>query len=123
MRKIILIFLFGFLIFQAIYADDSALSPKEWDFGKVKQGEILKHDFLFKNETRDIINISGLNTSCGCTVSKLDKKILKPQEFTTINVSFDSHGYFGEVKQFIYLNTDSVVVPLVKFTIKVQVNK
>ena len=123
MRRVIYLLLLIFLIFQLAYAGISIADPNEWDFSRVKQGEVLKHDFIFKNETKDVLNITGINTSCGCTVSQSDKKSLKPGEVTAIKVSFNSHGYLGEVKQFIYVNTDSAVLPIVKFTIKTEVVK
>ena len=124
MRKIIILFLLSFLVFlQLNYADSNIPDPNEWDFGQVKQGDVLKHDFIFKNETKDVLNITGVNTSCGCTASQADKQSLKPGEDTTINVSFNSHGYLGQIKQFIYVNTDSAVVAIVKFTIKAEVVK
>ncbi len=121
MRKIISLFLLSFTIFQFAYAQDKVTDPNEWDFGKVKQGEVLKHDFMFRNMTTDTINITGINTSCGCTASQTDKKSLKPGEGTMINVSFNSKGYPGEVSQFIYVNTDNASLAVVKFTIKAEV--
>ena len=124
MRKIITLFLLSFLVFlQFNYAETNILDSNEWDFGKVKQGEILKHGFIFKNESKDVLNITGLNSSCGCTASQADKKSLKPSETTTINVSFNPHGYSGQVKQFVYVNTDNAEAAVVKFTIKAEVVK
>lgn len=123
MRKIISLFLLSFAIFQFTYAQDNVVNPNEWDFGQVKQGEVLKHDFLFRNKTPNILKITGINTSCGCTVSETEKKSLKPGESTMINVSFNSKGYLGAVSQFIYVNTDNANIPVVKFTIKVLVVK
>ncbi len=123
MRKIISLFLSGLFIFQFACAEKEVIDPNLWDFGKAKQGEVLKHDFLFKNETKSVLNISSVNTSCGCTASQSDKKSLKPGESTKINVSFNSHGYLGEVKQFIYVNTDNVDLAVVRFTIKAEVYK
>ncbi len=124
MRKIIILFLLSFLVFlQFNYADSNIPDPNEWDFGKVNQGEILKHGFTFKNETKDVLNITSVNTSCGCTASQADKKSLKPGETTTINVSFNSKGYLGQVKQFVYVNTDNAALQIVKFTIKAEAIK
>ncbi|MDD5464964.1 MAG: DUF1573 domain-containing protein [Candidatus Omnitrophica bacterium] len=123
MRKIISLFCFSFLIFQLACAEKEVIDPNLWDFGKAKQGQVLKHDFLFKNETKSVLNITGVNTSCGCTASQSDKKSLKPGESTAINVSFNSHGYLGEVKQFIYVNTDNADLAVVRFTIKAQITK
>jgi len=113
----------GFFIFQFAYAQEEIVDPNEWDFGKVKQGEVLKHDFILKNETNDILGINNIHTSCGCTVSESDKKSLIPQESTTITVSFNSKGYLGPVTQFVYVNTDNTDLAIIKFTIKALVVK
>jgi len=123
MRKIMSLFVISFFIFQFAYAENNIADPNEWDFGKAKSGEVLKHDFLFKNETKSVLNITSVNTSCGCTASQSDKKSLKPGESTAINVSFNSHGYLGQVKQFIYINTDNVDLAVVRFAIKAEITK
>ncbi len=97
------------------------MGSNEWDFGRVNQGAVLKHDFLFRNKTPNILKITGINTSCGCAVSQTKKKDLNPGESTMINVSFNSSGYSGEIKQFIYVNTDNLDLAIVKFTIKADV--
>ena len=123
MRKGIILFLLSFFVFQFAYAEEAKVDPHEWDFGQVKQGAILKHDFILKNETNDILGISNIHTSCGCTVSESDKKSLMPQESTTIKVTFNSKGYLGPVQQFVYVNTDNADLAIIKFTIKAQVAK
>lgn len=71
--------------------------PYTWDFGRVREGEILKHDFVLKNESKDTLNIKDINTSCGCTVSEVKQKVLLPGESTLIEVKFNSKGYSGPV--------------------------
>ena len=123
MRKVLCLFLFIFLIFEFGSAENNLAELNEWDFGKIKQGIVLKHDFLFENITSSVLKITGINTSCGCTVSQAAKKSLLPGEITAINVSFDSKGYAGAVKQFVYVNTDNPDMPVVKFVIKAEVQK
>ncbi|MFH0918617.1 MAG: DUF1573 domain-containing protein [Candidatus Omnitrophota bacterium] len=141
MRRGIILFLLSFFIFQLACAETPAGSsikagrlavekekvdpvvPNQWDFGKVKPGVVLKHAFLLKNETNDILGINSIHTSCGCTVSDSDKKSLTPQESTTITVSFNSKGYSGPVTQFVYVNTDNADLSIIKFTIKAEVVK
>ena len=123
MRKGLILFLLSFFILQFAQAQEKEANPNEWDFGIVKQGEILKHDFLLKNETADILEINNIHTSCGCTASEAEKKSLMPQDSTAISVSFDSKGYQGAIKQFVYVNTDNADQGIIKFTIKAQVVK
>lgn len=94
-----------------------------WDFGKVKAGAVLKHEFVLKNELPRTLRVKDVTTSCGCTASNAQKKVLAPQETTAIPVTFNSTGYSGSVQQFVYVNTDNVDNPFVKFTIKAEVTQ
>jgi hypothetical protein len=94
-----------------------------WDFGNVKHGDIVQHDLVFKNETNKVLNIKAVNASCGCTVPNIKKKTLAPGESTAIEVKFNSKGYSGEIKQFVYVNTDNIDNPIVRFIIKATVVK
>jgi hypothetical protein len=97
--------------------------PYTWDFGQVKKGTVLKHDFTLKNESDKVLNILSVNTSCGCTVSKVQKKKLLPQEQTLIEVKFNTKGYSGPVQQYVYVNTDSLDNPVIKYIIKAELVK
>jgi hypothetical protein len=114
-------------LFQAVKAgycaEENKSDPYLWDFGQVKEGEILKHDFVFKNQTSDILEITNIHSSCGCTVSQAEKKFLSPQQSTLIKVTFNSKGYSGLVNQFVYVHTDNSDMGIIKFTIKAQVVK
>lgn len=98
-------------------------NPYLWDFGQVKEGEILKHNFILKNESQDVLNIKDVNTSCGCTVSKVEKKVLLPGESTLIEVEFDTKGYSGLTQQYIYVHTDNLDNPVLRFIIKAEAIK
>ena len=118
MKRVSLIFLFLFLSipFVGCYSQPQNIKEESeveearytWDFGRVNAGEILKHSFIFKNETSKTLNIKEIHTSCGCTASQVQKKKLLSGEVTTIEVSFNTKGYSGPTKQFIYINTDNL---------------
>jgi len=99
------------------------VDPYTWDFGEIKQGQILEHEFILKNESSVVLNLRDAVSSCGCTVFALNKKVLQPQESTSIRVKFDSKGYLGPIQQFVYLNTDSIDNPVIRFIIKARVIK
>ncbi len=103
--------------------DSLQKDPYLWDFGKVKEGEVLEHEFIFKNESKVVINIKDINTSCGCTISEVKKKKLLPGEPTIIGVKFNAKGYSGAVTQYVYMNTDVVDNPIVRYIIKAEVGK
>ncbi len=105
------------------YAQEEESGPRVWDFGKIPAGTKAQHVFVFKNEGAQKLTIKNVSTSCGCTASKVDKTELKPGEETEINVTFNSSAYNGPVKQFVYVNTDSTTEPLVRFTVKADVQR
>lgn len=126
-----LLFLFLSIASTGCYAQQiksTELAPEEqdaytWDFGQVKAGEILKHSFVFKSESKAVLNIKNVNTSCGCTVSEVKKDTLSPGESTQIEVRFNTKGYSGPVIQYIYVNTDDLDNPVVRYIIKAEVVK
>ncbi len=123
MRKRLVLVLVLTAFLQLSWAKEEPVNPLAWDFGVVSAGTILKHSFVFKNETAKNLKINSVHSSCGCTVSKSDKEILAPQESTNINVTFNSKGYNGDVQQFIYVNTDNAEFSPVRFDIKAKVFK
>jgi len=102
---------------------EANVNPYTWDFGQVKEGEVLKHTFILKNETQKILNINDVNTSCGCTVSQVDKKTLAPGESASIQVQFKSKGYSGPIKQYVYVHTDNLDNPIIRYIIEANVIK
>ena len=103
--------------------ENEASQQNVWDFGKVKVGEIVKHEFVLKNATDKPIKIKEVNTSCGCTASDVKKRDLASGENTVIEVTFDSAGYSGPVKQFVFVNTDSSEQSMIRFIIKAEVTE
>ncbi len=133
MFRPVLFSLFLFLIFAqaGCYSQNSpviadkkeAADPYLYDFGNVKEGNVFKHDFILKNDSPKPLSIKGVNTSCGCTTSKIIKDVLLPQESTLIEVSFDSKGYSGPTQQYVYVNTGSIDKPVIRLIIKANVIK
>ncbi len=92
-----------------------------WDFGPVESGKIKEHDFTIKNEGTLPLQIKDVSTSCGCTVSQVKRNMLQPGESTSLNVKFDSKGYHGPVRQFVYVDTNAPGEPVIRFVIKADV--
>ncbi len=96
-------------------------SENVWDFGQVRAGDVVRHDFIIKNTKSKVLNIKEVHTSCGCTVSEVPKKVLQPGEDAPIQVKMDTKGDSGPVKQHIYVNTDDPENPVYVFVIKAEV--
>ncbi|OGX40135.1 MAG: hypothetical protein A2984_03450 [Omnitrophica WOR_2 bacterium RIFCSPLOWO2_01_FULL_41_12] len=125
MKRFVLfaILIFLFLGCASAPVKSGPAEPETWDFGRVKEGLVLKHDFVIRNTSKETLNIQKVHTSCGCTTSGVKKKTILPGEKTFIEVQFNSKGYSGPVQQHIYVNTDSLDNPILKFIIKAEVVK
>ncbi len=82
----------------------------EFNFGKVKAGEKVEHEYSFKNTGKEPLVISNAKGSCGCTVPEWPKEPIAPGATAKIRVNFDSKGKSGpQTKQVtITANTDPV---------------
>lgn len=69
---------------------------KSFNFGDMMQGEIVTHTFRFKNTGDKNLIIKRIESSCGCTAAKYDKKPIPPGEESDIEVEFNSEGRFGK---------------------------
>lgn len=64
-----------------------------FDFGTIKQGDVVKHTFVFTNTGEAPLVITDTNSSCGCTVPTWPKgESIAPGEKGEMVVQFDSRG-------------------------------
>ena len=93
----------------------------EWNFGRIKQGEVVSHEFIFRNEGTAPLKVSRVATSCGCTAALVSQKEVAPGKEGRIKVSFDSRGYSGQVVKYIYFDSNDPKKPQVELTVKAEV--
>jgi hypothetical protein len=67
----------------------------KYNFGKVKEGEKVKHAFKFKNTGEHPLMISDAIASCGCTVPSFSKAPVLPGDEGEIVVEFNTSGRKG----------------------------
>jgi hypothetical protein len=72
------------------------LLEQKYDFGKVKEGEKVKHVFKFKNTGQEPLMISDAIASCGCTVPSFSKQPVLPGDDGEIMVEFNTKGRKGK---------------------------
>jgi hypothetical protein len=73
------------------------------DFGKVKQGDVVTHEFVFKNEGGAPLVVEKVETTCGCTAALVSEKRIGPGKEGKIKTTFDTRGYSGRLSRYIYL--------------------
>ncbi len=116
-----------FLVFSLVAAAAGAAAPKikfketTWDFGKIKQGEVASHEFVFTNEGDDTLTIEKVSTSCGCTAALASDRSIPPGKEGKIQVRFDSRGYGGQVAKIVYVQSNDPKEPQRPLEIKAEV--
>jgi len=81
------------------------------DFGKVKQGDVVDHEFVFKNEGGAPLVIEKVETTCGCTAALVSDKTIAPGREGRIKTTFDTRGYAGRLSRYIYLISNDGLDP------------
>jgi hypothetical protein len=80
-------------------APDIQFSETAFDFGEVKSGEKVHHNFKVSNNGKSPLVLRKVKASCGCTASQPDKTTILPGETASIAVSFDTRGRNGRQNQ------------------------
>ena len=66
-----------------------------FDFGKIKQGDKVTHEYKFVNEGKSPLIITDSYATCGCTKPEWPKSPIKPGDSGIIKVTFSSVGKSG----------------------------
>jgi len=90
-----------------------------FDFGQIKKGEPVTHEFTFTNAGSDALIISSVQASCGCTVTEYTKDPIPAGEKGFVKATYNAAkvGVFTKTVT-INANTEDAVVLL---TIKGEV--
>ena len=81
-------------------ADPSSLGSfefpaMEYNFGTIKEGEVVEHLFKFTNNGQAPLVISNITASCGCTSPDWSKAPVMPGEEGFVKVVFNSAAKSG----------------------------
>lgn len=91
------------------------------DFGKMKQGKVLTHIFVFKNEGDEILKIKRVRTSCGCTAALLSKKEIAPGAEGEIKVTYNTRGFQGKNTKYIDVESNDPAQPRKRLHISAEI--
>src|ERR1700712_1305650 len=80
---------------NAVNAPVLKFDKDAFDFGKIKTGGKVTHDFKFINTGKSPLIITDAVATCGCTKPEWPKTPIKPGESGMINVTFNSAGKSG----------------------------
>lgn len=87
--------------FNSLTAEQKANAPvisfddKNFDFGKIKRGEIINHEYRFTNKGKSNLLIRKVVATCGCTAVNISEQVISPGKSGIIKASFNTTGYSG----------------------------
>ena len=80
----------------------------EFDFGSIKQGDMVSHEYKIKNIGNADLLISSAKGSCGCTVPEWPQDPIPSGKEAKIKVTFDSKGKTGKQSKRVTLMTNAI---------------
>lgn len=94
-----------------------------YDFGSVFEGIAAAHTFMIKNTGDEVLEISGISASCGCTTAELATTSIEPGESVALDVLVNTTGFGGTISKSITVYSNDPETPLLSLHVMGQVLK
>ncbi len=85
-----------------------AFDSDSFNFGTIKVGEIVEHEFTLVNTGEAPLIISNVHASCGCTTPDYSKTPIAPGEKGMVKVRFDSNGQMGNQHKIVTVTSNAM---------------
>jgi len=92
-----------------------------WDFGKIKEGQVKAHEFVFENTGDAPLVVKRVRTSCGCAAALVSEKTIEPGKKGEIKVTFNSRGYEGSVSKYVYVESNDQAQSVTQLVISAMI--
>ena len=79
----------------------------EFDFGEVKEGAVVEHQFKFTNTGKVPLTILNARSSCGCTIPEWPHDPVPPGGTGVITAKFNTEGKIREQKKTVYITANT----------------
>jgi hypothetical protein len=94
---------------------------EKWDFGKLKEGQVKSHVFVFNNSGSAPLHIKRVRTSCGCAAALISDKNVEPGKKGELKVTLNSRGYEGNIVKYIYVESNDRSQPVKQLQISADI--
>ena len=121
MRCLFVLFLF-FAGLSPVWAAPQLVAENlNYDFGEILQGEQVEYIFRFRNGGDEVLQISNVRSSCGCTAALLSATRIGPGDMGELRTTFDSTRFKGGIHKTITVDTNDPQKKQVSFAVKGKV--
>lgn len=73
----------------------------------VLQGELVTHQYEFKNTGEGFLKIYAVSSDCDCVEASYPDYLIAPGETDYIEMTFNSDGYEGEIERSLLINSNA----------------
>lgn len=112
MKKFVIIYLFVTAVILAQFQTPKIVpKEKEYNFGKIKEGDVVSHNFVLYNAGSKDLVIGRVKASCGCTAADPSKTTLSPGDSASVEVKFNSAHRRGAQRKYVYIFSNDPDLP------------
>jgi hypothetical protein len=91
------------------------------DFGRVKSGDIVKHEFIFTNIGTTTLEVTHVQPTCGCTAAGEWSRKVEPGQIGKIPLQFNSTSFNGAVHKSVTVNSSDRSQPQAVLQLKATI--
>ncbi|MDZ7616853.1 MAG: DUF1573 domain-containing protein [Patescibacteria group bacterium] len=95
----------------------------EHDFGSMDEHAQGRYDFAVTNIGEGSLEVTGGDTSCGCTMSEIEKSELAPGESTNVTVTWKGEGREGPFRHTATVHTSDPEHSRITFTVSGRITQ
>lgn len=105
MKKALLIL--ALFVTYAGVSQEITFTTTTHDFGQIKEGDKVSHDFVFTNTGKSTLILSDVLIACDCTTSEWPKEAIAPGKEGKIKVMYDSKDKDGAQKKVLMVKSNA----------------
>ena len=79
------------------------IGKTEFSFGKMYTGASATRRVKVTNVGTDPLEITNLDSPCGCSTLEINRKILLPKDTAVVSIRFNSDKFIGQVHKSVYV--------------------
>ena len=119
----------GIVVDKSVGLSNNVKTPKfvlmetQHDFGDVEEGKVVETNIGFRNDGQEVLTISDVKTSCGCTAALLSSKTLKPGEKSNVRIDLDTSKREGKLTRTVTLFSNDPTEANRTITLLVNITK
>lgn len=106
MRRLFVLALLLFVAAPAAAQGSIAFAETDHTFEGLREGEVARHVFAFRNAGDAPLRLTAVRPSCGCTTGDWPREPLAPGDTASIAVSYDAEGRPGAFERDVLVLTD-----------------